>query len=64
MTPQEIHAQLKKILDNLCEIDSSETFVQMLADSSFVVNEDDMGYLIHEVEQMLAAVNTFVKSNA
>lgn len=64
MTPQEIHAQLKKILDNLGEIDDSEGFSQMLADNSFLVDGDDMGYLVHQVESMLAAVNTFIKTNA
>jgi hypothetical protein len=64
MTPQEIHNQLKKILDDLSEIDSSETFTQMLADNSFVVDDEDMGYLIHQGEQMLAAVNAYVKTNA
>lgn len=60
MTPQEIYNQLKKVLDDLNEIDSSETFTQMLADNSFVVDDEDMGYLIHEVEVMLVAVNAFV----
>ncbi|WP_373534731.1 hypothetical protein [Microcoleus sp.] len=64
MTSQKIHNQLKKVLDDLSEIDSSETFAQMLADNSFVVDGDDMGYLIHQVESMLAAVNAFVKTNA
>lgn len=64
MTPQEIHAKFKKILDDLGEIDDSETFIQMLADGSFLVDDDDMGYLIHQVESMLAAVNAFVKTNA
>lgn len=64
MTPQEIHARLKKVLDNLSEIDDSETFTQMLADNSFMVDDDDMGYLVHKVESILAAVNAFVKTNA
>ncbi|MEG4861209.1 hypothetical protein QUB75_27135 [Microcoleus sp. K1-B6] len=64
MTPQEIHAKLKKVLDDLGEIDDSETFTQMLADNSFLVDDDDMGYLIHQVEEVLAAVNAFVKTNA
>lgn len=64
MTPQEIHNQFKKVLDDLCEIDSSETFTQMLADNSFVVDDSDMACLIHQAEQMLAAVNVFVKINA
>ena len=64
MTPQEIHNQFKKVLDDLAKIDSSEAFAQMLADNSFVVDDDDMGYLIHQVEQMLAAVNAFVKTSA
>lgn len=63
MTPQEIHVSLKKILDDLCEIDSSEIFTQMLADDSFLIDNDDMGYLIHSVEQILAAVNVFAKSS-
>ena len=62
MTLQEIHNQFKKILDDLAEIDSSETFTQMLADNSFVVDDDDMGYLIHKAEEMLAAVNALVKT--
>jgi len=49
-------------LDDLCEIDDSETFKRMLADDSFLVDDDDMGYLIHQAEQMLAAVNAFTKS--
>ena len=64
MTPQEIHAQLKKVLDNLAQIDDSETFTQMLADNSFVVDDDDMGWLVHQVESMLAAVSTYLKTNA
>lgn len=64
MTPQEIHAQLKKVLDDLGEIDDSETFTKMLADNSFLFDDADMGYLIHQVESVLAAVNTFVKTNA
>lgn len=64
MTPQEIHSQLKKVLDDLGEIDDSETFTQMLANNSFLVDDDDMGYLIHRIEQVLAAVNAFVKINA
>lgn len=63
MTLQEIHTQLKNVLDNLSQIDSSETFAQMLANDSFLLDDDDMGYLIHQVEQMLAAVNAFKKSN-
>ncbi len=63
MTPQEIHIQLKKILDDLCEIDSSETFTQMLADDSFLIDDDDMGYLVHQVEQLLAAVKVFAEFN-
>ena len=64
VTPQEIHNQFKKVLDDLSEIDSSETFTQMLADNSFALDDDDMAYLIHQVEEMLAAVNAFVKTNA
>lgn len=64
MTPQEIHAQLKKVLDDLGEIDDSETFTQILANNSFLVDDDDMSYLIHQVEETLAAVNAFVKTNA
>ena len=56
MTPEEIHNRFKKVLEDLVEIDSSETFSQMLADGSFLVDDDDMGYLIHQVEEMLAAV--------
>jgi hypothetical protein len=63
MTPQEIYDQLKRVLDDLCEINSSETFAEML-DNSFLIDDDDMGYLVHQVESMLAAVNTFVKTNA
>jgi hypothetical protein len=59
MTPQEIHNQFKKVLDDLCEIDSSETFAQMLADNSFLIDDDDMGHLIHQVEEMLAAIAIF-----
>lgn len=62
MTPQEIHSRFKKVLDDLGEIDSSEAFTQMLADNSFVVDDDDMGYLIHQVEVMLYAVNAFYKN--
>ena len=62
MTPQEIRNQFKKVLDDLAEIDSSETFTQMLADNSFMLDDGDMGYLIHQVEEMLAAVNAFVKT--
>lgn len=62
MTPQEIHSQFKKVLDDLSEIDSSETFTQMLADNSFLLGDDDMGHLIHQVEEMLAAVNAFAKT--
>jgi len=62
MTPQEIHDQLKKVLDDLGEIDDSETFTEMLADPSFVVDDDDMGYLIHQVESMLADVSLFIKT--
>lgn len=61
MAPQEIHAQFKKVLDDLCEIDSSETFTKMLASDSFMIDDDDMAYLIHQVEEMLAAVSTYVK---
>ena len=61
MTHQEIRDQFKKVLEDLAEIDSSETFTKMLADDSFVVDDDDMGYLIHQVEVMLAAANAFVK---
>lgn len=64
MTPQEIHAKLKKILDSLGEIDDSETFTQMLNDDSFVVDDDDIGHLVHQVESLMAAVNTFIKTNA
>ncbi|MEG5159553.1 hypothetical protein QUB37_03765 [Microcoleus sp. AT3-A2] len=64
MTPQEIHAKLKEILDDLGEIDDSETFTQMLADNRFLVDDDDMGYLVHQVESMLVAVNVFIKTNA
>lgn len=64
MTPQEIHTQLKKVLDDLAQIDDSETFIQMLADNSFVVDGDDMEHLIHEIESMLAAVKVFIKTNA
>jgi len=64
MTPQEIHAQLKKVLHDLAQIDDSETFAQMLAEDSFVVDDDDMGYLIHQVESMLDAVNAYLKTNA
>ena len=62
MTPQEIHNQFKKVLDNLTEIDSSEAFTQMLADNSFMLEDGDMAYLIHQVEEMLAAVNAFAKT--
>lgn len=65
MPPQEIHAKLKTILDDLGEIDDSETFTQMLADKSFLVDDDAMSYLVHQVESMLVAVNDFVnKANA
>lgn len=64
MTPQEIHSQLKKVLDDLSEIGDSETFTQMLANDSFVVDDDNMGYLVHQVESMLVAVNAFLKTNA
>jgi hypothetical protein len=63
MTPQEIHDQFKKILDDLCEIDSSEIFVQMLDHKDFMLDNDDMAYLVHQVEQMLAAVLVFAKTN-
>lgn len=63
MTPQEIHQKLKEIVDDLTEIDSSETFSEMLADSSFLMDDDDMGFLVRELEQMLAAVNAFNKQN-
>jgi len=62
MTPQEIHAKLKEILDDLGEIGDSETFTQMLADDRFLMDDDDMGYLIHQIESMLTAVNAFVKT--
>ncbi|MEG3899945.1 MULTISPECIES: hypothetical protein [unclassified Microcoleus] len=64
MTPQEIHVQLKKVLDYLSEIDGSETFAQMLADDSFIVDDGDMGHLVHQVEQVLATVNAYLKTNA
>ena len=63
MTPQEIHNQLKKVLDDLSEIDSSETFAQMLADNSFVVDDSDMAYLIHQIEKLCFEVKTFVAAN-
>jgi hypothetical protein len=64
MTPQEIHSQFKKVLDDLSEIDSSETFTQMLANNSFLIDDDDMGYLIFKVEEMLAAVKPFCPINS
>jgi hypothetical protein len=60
MTPQEIHDQLKKVLQDLAKIDSSEAFAQMLASNSCLLDDDDMGYLIHQVEQMLVAVNAYL----
>ena len=61
MTPQEIHNQFKKVLDELAEIDSSEAFTQMLADDSFMLDDSDMAHLIYKVEEMLAAANAFAK---
>lgn len=61
MTPQEIHAKLKEIVNDMSEIEDSETFAQMLADNSFLVDDDEMGYLVHQIESILVAVNAFVK---
>jgi len=63
MTPQKICEQLEKALEILRQVDDSQTFQQMLADESFVVDDDDMSYLIHQFEVFYSAALAFAVTN-
>ena len=60
MTIEEIQQNLKEAFDSLSEIDNSEAFAEMLDDSSFVIGEGDMSYLVHQLESMFYNVKAYV----
>lgn len=57
----DIADELQSALNLLSQIDSSETFTAMLADPLFAIDDDDMGYLIHQLESMICSVKSYSK---
>jgi hypothetical protein len=60
MTIQEIQEALQEAFNSVSCVGDSKTFREMLEDPSFVVDDDDMGYLVYEFEAILLSVKEYV----